>query len=71
VTVDAGGRKGQRRAGSQQDDVEYGSARPSAPATLFDFVTSKMSQSSALGIVPFLYFPVTTLQSNYVIVSKH
>jgi len=57
--VDAGGRRGQRRAGSQQDDAEYGSARPSAPATLFDFVTSKMSQSSSLGIVPFPYFPLS------------
>jgi len=65
--VDAGGRRGQRRTGSQQDDVEYGSARPSAPATLFDFVTSKMSQSSTLGILPLSYFPVTTLQSKYVL----
>jgi len=53
--VDAGGRRGQRRTGSQQDDdSEYGTSRPSAPATLFDFVTSKMS--SSLGILPFFCF---------------
>ena len=51
MTVDAGGRRGPRRTGSQQDDAEYGNARPSAPATLFDFVTSKMSLSSSLGIL--------------------
>jgi len=34
------------------DDDEYGSSRPSAPATLFDFVTSKMSLSTSSGIVP-------------------
>jgi len=50
--VDAGGgRRGARRNGSQQDDCEaYSAGRPSAPATLFDFVTSKMPQSSSLGI---------------------
>ena len=53
---DAGGRRGQRRSGSQIDDGEFGSARPSAPATLFDFVTSKMPQSSSSGILLFLYF---------------
>ena len=52
--VDAGGRRGQRRTGSQQDDdAEYGTSRPSAPATLFDFVTSKMS--SSLGILLFFF----------------
>jgi len=49
--VDEGGRRGQRRSGSQQDDSEYSTGRPSAPATLFDFVTSKMPQSSSQGIL--------------------
>jgi len=56
MLVVAAGRRGQRRTGSQVDDSEYGSARPSAPATLFDFVTSKMSQSSSSGTLPFSYF---------------
>jgi len=47
--IDAGGRRGPRRTGSQQDDSDYSTGRPSAPATLFDFVTSKMPQSSSLG----------------------
>jgi len=47
----AGARRGRRQIGSHpSDDSDYGSARPSAPATLFDFLTSKMSQSSSLGI---------------------
>ena len=58
MLVDAGGRRGQRRTGSQTDDVDYGSTRPSAPATLFDFVTSKMSQSSSAG----RYFAIFTVR---------
>jgi len=62
TVIGAGGRRGQRRTGSsQQDDNEYSSSRPSAPATLFDFVTSKMPLSYASGILLFpllvyLYF---------------
>jgi len=47
--IGAGSRRGPRRTGSQQDDSDYSTGRPSAPATLFDFVTSKMPQSSSLG----------------------
>jgi len=67
MLVDVGGRRGQRRTGGQQDD-EYGNSRPSAPATLFDFVTSKMSQSSSLGISPFFAFFLST--TRYVLLEK-
>ena len=59
VVNTGGGRRGPRRTGSQQDDSDtYNAGRPSAPATLFDFVTSKMPQSSSSGILSDYNFSV-------------
>ena len=64
---DAGGRRNQRRTGGgHQDDGDYGSSRPSAPATLFDFVTSKMPQNSSLGTLPLPYFSADFFNFEYV-----
>jgi len=48
LLMSGGGRESRRggRRGGHQDREEDAYCRPSAPATLFDFVTSKMPSSS-------------------------